>query len=73
MAGFTISETQKQLKVINQLDAKLSGLTKGTQEYADTAAKLRAAQAALTPAQKAFARSLDGVKSAFDSIPKRSS
>lgn len=70
LAGFTVSETNKQLKVIKQLDAKLSTLTKGTQAYADTAAQLRNAQAALTPAQAAYAAALDRVKRSFDSIPK---
>lgn len=70
IAGFTIAETNKQLKAIDQLDTKLSGLTKGTKEYADTAAQLHAAQAALTPAQTAFAAALDRVKASFDSIPK---
>lgn len=70
MAGFTITQTQKQLKAIAAAQTKLDGLTKGTAAYAAAAADLHAKQAALTPAQEAYSAALAQVKTAFDKIPK---
>lgn len=70
LAGFAVKDTLAQLKQIDTLHSKLDGLTKGTTEYQQTLVELKAAQAGLTPAQKAFADALDKVKGAFASLPQ---
>lgn len=69
LAGFAVKDTLEQIKQIKQLETKLGTLKKGTQDYNDTLAQLRNAQAAMSPAQTAFAKALDKVKGAFHNLP----
>ena len=68
LGGLAIKDTQQKLKDINELDTKLSGLTKGTQEYRDVQAQLKVAQDALSPAQERFATSLGHLKGTFSEL-----
>jgi hypothetical protein len=66
LSGFAASSTLEQIKAIDKAAARVATLKKGTQEYADAVADLKAKQDALTPAQKAFASALNGLKSAIN-------
>lgn len=70
LAGFAVKDTLDQIKNIDKLDEKLSGLKKDTQDYRDTLADLQLAQSGLTPAQAAFASALDKLKGAFANLPQ---
>lgn len=65
IAGFAAHGTLEQIKAIDKAAQHLGTLKKGTAAYAAAAADLKAKQDALTPAQKAFASALSGLKSAI--------
>lgn len=60
-----VTQTNKQIKNIDTIQKKLSGLTKGTAAYAAAQKELTAAQNALTPAQEAYSKATDHFGDAF--------
>lgn len=65
LTGAAVSKTNEQLKDIDTARKKLSGLEKGTEEYAAAQKDLKQKLAALTPAQERYRDALDGMKAAL--------
>jgi hypothetical protein len=68
LAGLAVKQTEKQFKVIDALQKKLGGLTKGTQAYADAQKQLKDARSSLSPAQSRFTTEQENLGGAFQTF-----
>lgn len=71
LAGGAVKETNKELKAIDKMDAKLATLTKGTAQYKGVQEALKSAIDDLSPAQKRYRDDLGKLQDTFQTFIKK--